>query len=140
MSLWNLNLYVTLLVQKGVVARSHTTTPLIHFKYNQDIDTDRGTLCIVSSKTSSGNFAFPSQTHSDKTFPKYMSRLPTCANLPCVCSYWGKSFSQLKLITSHNHAARRLMDLATCDESETSSHEGHCQSVCQKDQECKVKI
>jgi len=95
-------------VQKGVVTRSHPTTPLINIKHGYDIDAHRGTLCIITSKRSSGHFAFSSQTQSDKRFPKHMSRLPNCANPLCVRSHWEKRISQLRLIKSHNHVAREI--------------------------------
>ena len=50
-------------------------------------------LGIVSSKRSSEYFTFSSQTQSDTTFLKDISKLPNCANPPCVRSHWGKLFS-----------------------------------------------
>jgi len=87
----------------------------------------------------SGNFALSSQTQSDKTFQRFPNILADFRNLltPCVrvvtIATGERSFSHLKLIKLHNHVAREIDGSShVTTESGTSSHEGHCQSVCQK--------
>jgi len=47
-------------------------------------------------------------TRSDKTFPKHISRFPNFSNPPCVCIHWECVFSQLKLTKIYNYVAREI--------------------------------
>ena len=88
MFLWNLNLQVTLLVQKGVVTRSHPTTPLINIKHLNmaTILTQTEKLCVFYSFFEEILWKFRIWWN----VPKHINRLSNCANLPCVSSHWGK--------------------------------------------------
>jgi len=105
------------------------TNPSSFFIMSKTLTQNKGTPCIVSLKRSSGNFTFCSQTQSDKTFPKYISRLPSCANPPCVRSQWGK-----ELFSAEAHKVTQpyckgdwwIGSSRVSVQSETSFHEGHC--------------
>jgi len=93
----------------------------------------REELCVQLLQRDSLDIFLFLHRQSDKTFPKHISRRLNSVNPPCVRIHWGKEFSQLKLIKSHNHVAREIGGSSHVSiESGTSSHEGHCQSVCQK--------
>ena len=75
-----------------------------------------------------------------KRFPNLTADIRIVLIRPVSVVTGERSFSQLKLIKSHNHVAREISGSSHVSvESETSFHERHCQSVAKNDQEGKIK-
>jgi len=96
----------------------------------KDIDADRGTVCIVYSKRSSGNLHFLYRHSLIKRFRNISADFRIALTLPVSVVTGDRSFSQQKLIKSYNHVARQIDGSSHLPaESGTFSHDGHCQSV-----------